>query len=31
LTCLGLNLNLGNFGGSILLSIWHGEMCLLAS
>jgi hypothetical protein len=28
---LGLNLNLGNFGGSTLLSVLHGEMCLLVS
>jgi hypothetical protein len=31
LTCLGLNLNLGNFGGSTLLSILHGETHLSVS
>jgi hypothetical protein len=31
LTCLGLNLNLRNFGGSTLLSVPCGETCLLAS
>jgi hypothetical protein len=31
LACLGLNLNLGNFGGSTLLSISCGETHLFIS
>jgi hypothetical protein len=29
LTCLGLNLNPGNFGGPTLLFVSCGETCLL--
>jgi hypothetical protein len=31
LTCLGFNLNSEKFGGSTLLSISCGKMCLLIS
>jgi hypothetical protein len=31
LTCLGLNLNPGNFGCFTLLSVSYGETCLLIS